>query len=52
LKTATSIDRAELGVPAALALATVYTCEVRVGIGCIWENVLDWEHLPTLHEIF
>jgi hypothetical protein len=46
------IDRAELGVPAALALAAIYTREVRVGIGRIWENVLDWEHLPALHGIY
>ena len=46
------IDRAELRVPAALALGAVYTREVRVGVDRIWENVLDWEHLPALHEIF
>ena len=45
-----SIDRAELGLPAARALAAVYTCEVRVGIDRIWENLLDLEHLPTLHK--
>ena len=46
------IDRAEPRVPASLALAATYTREVRVGIERIWENVLDWEHLPALHEIF
>ena len=46
------IDRAELRVPAGLALAAVYSREVRVGVDRIWENVLDWEHLPALHEIF
>jgi nitrite reductase/ring-hydroxylating ferredoxin subunit len=36
----------------ALALAATYTREVRAGIDRIWENVLDWEHLPALHEIY
>lgn len=45
-------DRGELGVPGALGLAAAYTREVRVGIDWIWENVLDWEHLPALHEMF
>jgi nitrite reductase/ring-hydroxylating ferredoxin subunit len=35
-----------------LALAATYTREVRAGIDRIWENVLDWEHLPALHEIY
>ena len=26
--------------------------QVRVGIDRIWENLLDWDHLPALHEIF
>jgi len=43
---------AEPGVTAELAVAAVYTREVRVGIDRIWENVLDWEHLPALHEIY
>jgi nitrite reductase/ring-hydroxylating ferredoxin subunit len=47
-----TVDSAELGVPAALALAATYNREVRVGIDRIWENVLDWEHLPALHEIY
>jgi nitrite reductase/ring-hydroxylating ferredoxin subunit len=46
------IDRAEPGVPASLAFAATYNREVRVGIDRIWENLLDWEHLPALHEIF
>lgn len=46
------IDHVELGVPAALALAATYNREVRAGIDRIWENLLDWEHLPALHEIF
>jgi hypothetical protein len=46
------VDRAQLGGPAALALAAVYTPEVCVRVDRIWENVLDWEHLPALHEIF
>jgi nitrite reductase/ring-hydroxylating ferredoxin subunit len=35
-----------------LALAATYHREVRGGIERIWENVLDWEHLPALHEIY
>jgi nitrite reductase/ring-hydroxylating ferredoxin subunit len=35
-----------------LTLAATYTREVRAGIERIWENVLDWEHLPALHEIY
>jgi nitrite reductase/ring-hydroxylating ferredoxin subunit len=35
-----------------LALAATYTREVRAGIERIWENVLDWEHLPALHDIY
>src|SRR5437016_10754771 len=35
-----------------IALAATYTREVRAGIKRIWENVLDWEHLPALHEIY
>jgi nitrite reductase/ring-hydroxylating ferredoxin subunit len=35
-----------------LALAATYHREVRAGIERIWENVLDWEHLPALHEIY
>jgi nitrite reductase/ring-hydroxylating ferredoxin subunit len=36
-------------VPAGLALAGVYTRLVRANLDRIWENVLDWEHLPALH---
>jgi hypothetical protein len=46
-----SIDRAELGLPTARALAAVYTREVRIGTHRIWESQLDLEHLPTLHKI-
>jgi|SRR5271155_1403554 len=46
------VDRAEPEIPASRALAATYTREVRVGIDRIWENLLDWEHLPALHEIF
>jgi nitrite reductase/ring-hydroxylating ferredoxin subunit len=35
-----------------LTLAATYTREVWAGIERIWENVLDWEHLPALHEIY
>jgi hypothetical protein len=34
-----------------LTLAATYKREVHAGIERIWENVLDWEHLPALHEI-
>src|SRR5437899_2236876 len=37
---------------AGLSLAATYIREVRAGIERIWENVLDWEHLPALHEIY
>jgi nitrite reductase/ring-hydroxylating ferredoxin subunit len=33
----------------ALASAGVYRREVRASLERIWENVLDWEHLPWLH---
>jgi nitrite reductase/ring-hydroxylating ferredoxin subunit len=46
------IDRAELGVPVALALAATYTREIPVGVDRIWENVLDWQHLPALHQMY
>jgi nitrite reductase/ring-hydroxylating ferredoxin subunit len=35
-----------------LALAATYTREVRAGVERIWENVLDWEHLPALHDVY
>jgi hypothetical protein len=35
-----------------LALAATYRREVRAGIDRVWENVLDWEHLPALHDIY
>ena len=37
---------------AGLSLAATYIREVRAGIERIWENVLDWEHLPALHEVY
>lgn len=46
------VDRTQLGGSAALALAAVYTREIRVSIDRIWENLLDWEHLPAPHEIY
>ena len=33
----------------ALASVGVYRREVRASLERIWENVLDWEHLPWLH---
>jgi len=38
-------------LPASSALASVaiYRRELRVSVERIWENVLDWEHLPWLH---
>ena len=38
-------------IPPGPALASTYTREVRAGMERIWENVLDWEHLPALREI-
>jgi nitrite reductase/ring-hydroxylating ferredoxin subunit len=35
-----------------LILAATYKREVNAGIERIWENVLDWEHLPHLHELY
>jgi nitrite reductase/ring-hydroxylating ferredoxin subunit len=35
--------------PDALASVGVYRREVRASLDRIWENVLDWEHLPWLH---
>ena len=32
-----------------LHLAGRYDRVVAVGIARVWENVLDWEHLPALH---
>jgi nitrite reductase/ring-hydroxylating ferredoxin subunit len=37
---------------AGLSLAATYIREVRAGVERIWENVLDWEHLPALHDIY
>lgn len=33
----------------ALALAGVYERTVRASLARVWENVFDWEHLPSLH---
>ena len=33
----------------ALTSVAVYRREVRASLDRIWENVLDWEHLPWLH---
>src|SRR5438128_1208073 len=45
-------EPAPAGIPLELALAATYSRVVRAGIERIWENVLDWEHLPALHEIY
>ena len=45
-------EPAPADIPAGLALAATYGREVRAGIERVWENVLDWEHLPALHEIY
>src|SRR5438132_3561836 len=45
-------EPAPADMPPELALAAIYSREVRAGIERIWENVLDWEHLPALHEIY
>jgi nitrite reductase/ring-hydroxylating ferredoxin subunit len=39
-------------IAAGLSMTATYTREVRAGIERIWENVLDWEHLPALHDIY
>jgi nitrite reductase/ring-hydroxylating ferredoxin subunit len=33
-----------------LVVAGVYEREIRASIESVWENVLDWEHLPWLHD--
>jgi nitrite reductase/ring-hydroxylating ferredoxin subunit len=33
-----------------LHLAAVYRRRVRASLDRVWENVLDWEHKPSLHE--
>ena len=33
-----------------LVMAAVYEREIRASIESVWENVLDWEHLPWLHD--
>ena len=45
-------EPAPADIPSELVLAATYTREVRAGIERIWENVLDWEHLPALHDIY
>ncbi len=45
-------ESAPADIGSKLALAATYTREVRAGVERIWENVLDWEHLPALHEIY
>src|SRR5437016_12461227 len=45
-------ELAPANIGSELALAATYTREVRAGIERIWENVLDWEHLPALHDIY
>ena len=45
-------EPAPAGIPLELALAATYSRVVRAGIERIWENVLDWEHLPALHDIY
>src|SRR5437762_842061 len=45
-------ELAPADIPSELSLAATYTREVRAGIERIWENVLDWEHLPALHDTY
>ncbi len=35
--------------PGALSLAGVYIRELEASVERVWENVFDWEHLPSLH---
>jgi hypothetical protein len=37
-------------IPSELFPSATYTREIRVGIERVWENVLDWEHLPACTE--
>jgi nitrite reductase/ring-hydroxylating ferredoxin subunit len=39
----------DASAPNSLASVGVYRREVRASLERIWENVLDWEHLPWLH---
>jgi hypothetical protein len=39
-------------IPPELTLAATYAREIRAGIERVWENELDWEHLPALHDIY
>ena len=41
-----------LRVAPCLKLAVTWGREVRTGIERIWENVVEWEHLPALHEMY
>jgi nitrite reductase/ring-hydroxylating ferredoxin subunit len=45
-------ERTPADIPSEPALAATYHRELRAGIERIWENVLDWEHLPALHDIY
>jgi nitrite reductase/ring-hydroxylating ferredoxin subunit len=47
-----NVDRETWQVARSLELAVIYKRDVRAGIERIWENVLDWEHLPVLHGIY
>src|SRR5260370_20349527 len=38
--------------PTEIGSDIAYTREIRAGIERTWENVLDWEHLPALHELY
>jgi len=43
------INRDVLGVDPGLHLAATYQREVEASVARVWENVVDWEHLPALH---
>jgi nitrite reductase/ring-hydroxylating ferredoxin subunit len=44
------ISAETLGVGDELALAGTYRRTVHASLERVWENVFDWEHLPSLHE--
>lgn len=44
------MTRAATGLGRKLGLAGTYQRDVAASLARVWENVLDWEHLPALHE--
>lgn len=44
------MNQAATGLDRQLGLAGTYQRDVAASLARVWENVLDWEHLPALHE--